>query len=321
MGDKRKTNPYKIEEHTQEEDDATETNNFIETKELQGIVTCPDCGIQGPGIVTNEVPLFIFVGVVVLLFVIGKWAFVVAPFLFLLIHSQIRTCTNCGHIIEQKLQMSIKAVNESVYTMKFSGDLVVVVSKRYAMIGFSLILLLAFSVFTYEEFFVVSNDGRQVNSLGVKKDYPTWVEYLEDCGSLRLKANEYRVDNVFNGKYKGAKVDWTGIYLQKTTLDSNKFTMSGQQIEGYKIKMDPKDSDDYDVFVILPSKLKNIPLSDLEEGDVIGFKGELISIGNEETAHFVVAEEVSKPSKRLKPEEVSSIKFYEFQKKARMFGK
>lgn len=152
MSTGRKVNPYKLEEQNPEEQEA-ETNAFIETKEIEGSVVCPDCGVRGPGIVTSEVPLFIFVLNILMLFFIGKWAFLVTPFLFLLIQSQIRTCISCGHIIEQKLQFSVKAVNESVYTLKFSGDLVVVISKRYAMIAGSLLALLLLSIFTYEEFF------------------------------------------------------------------------------------------------------------------------------------------------------------------------
>jgi predicted RNA-binding Zn-ribbon protein involved in translation (DUF1610 family) len=152
MSTGRRANPYRLEEQNPQEQES-ETNAFIETKDIEGSVVCPDCGVRGPGIVTSEVPLFIFVLNILMLFVIGKWAFLVTPFLFLLIQSQIRTCTSCGHIIEQKLQFSVKAVNESVYTLRFSGDLVVVVSKRYSMIAGSLLLLLLLSVFTYEEFF------------------------------------------------------------------------------------------------------------------------------------------------------------------------
>lgn len=132
---------------------------IVETQDLEGSVVCPECGLNGPGTITSEIPIAIYVIVTVLIMVIGKWAFLIAPFLFLLINSQIRTCNNCGHIIEQKIQFSVKSVNEQVYTMKFSGDLVVVISKRYAMIIGSVLLLVFLSIFTYEEFFASSADS------------------------------------------------------------------------------------------------------------------------------------------------------------------
>lgn len=136
-----------------EPNEETPDQEIVSTQDLEGSVVCPECGISGPGTITSEIPIAVYVIVTILIMVIGKWAFLIAPFLFLLINSQIRTCNNCGHVIEQKTQFSVKSVNEQVYTMKFSGDLVVVISKRYAMIIGSVIILLALSVFTYEEFF------------------------------------------------------------------------------------------------------------------------------------------------------------------------
>jgi RNA polymerase subunit RPABC4/transcription elongation factor Spt4 len=142
---------YSVVTNEPEEDQPDQV--IVETQDLQGSVVCPECGTNGPGTITSEIPITVYVIVTILIMVVGKWAFFIAPFLFLLINSQIRTCNHCGHIIEQKTQFSVKSVNEQVYTMKFSGDLVIVISKRYAMIIGSIIILLALSIFTYEEFF------------------------------------------------------------------------------------------------------------------------------------------------------------------------
>lgn len=149
---------------TQPNDDGTDdATDIVEAKELEGSVVCSECGVQGPGIISSEIPIAVYAIVLILIIVIGKWAFVIAPFLFLLINSQIRTCSSCGHVIEQKLQFSVKSVNEQVYTMKFSGDLVIVISKRYSMIIGSVLLLLFLSIFTYEEFFAGSGTSQTGN--------------------------------------------------------------------------------------------------------------------------------------------------------------
>lgn len=143
-----------VDSEPQEE---TAEQEIVAAQDLEGSVVCPECGVSGPGTITSEIPIAVYVLVTLLIMLIGKWAFLVAPFLFLLVNSQIRTCSQCGHVIEQKTQFSVKSVNEQVYTLKFSGDLVVVVSKRYAMIIGSVVVLLALSIFTYEEFFAPSS--------------------------------------------------------------------------------------------------------------------------------------------------------------------
>lgn len=149
-----------------EEENPEENVEVIGNSDIEGSVTCPECGVSGPGIITSEIPLLVYIAVLVMIVVIGKWAFLIAPFLFLLVNAQIRTCTSCGTVIEQKIQFSFKAVNESVYTIKFSGDLVIVISKKYAMVIGSVLLLIFFSVFTYEEFFASSStDGRQRSNI------------------------------------------------------------------------------------------------------------------------------------------------------------
>ena len=147
---------YQVADETQP---AEETGLVIESNEIEGSTTCGECGAHGPGIINTETPVIVYVAILVMIFVIGKWAFLIAPFLFLLVTSQIRTCNSCGHLLESKMQFSFKAVNESVYTMKFSSDLVIVISKRYSMIIGSVVLLLGLSIFTYEEWFAGSSSG------------------------------------------------------------------------------------------------------------------------------------------------------------------
>jgi predicted RNA-binding Zn-ribbon protein involved in translation (DUF1610 family) len=152
---KEKRQQYSIVDNEPAEN-VEETVQVVDTEEIEGSVVCPECGVMGPGSITSEIPVFIYALVLVLILVIGKWAFMIAPFLFLLINSQIRTCNSCGFVIEQKIQFSVRSVNEQVYTMKFSGDLVIVISKRYAMIIGSVLLMLFLSIFTYEEFFAAN---------------------------------------------------------------------------------------------------------------------------------------------------------------------
>ena len=150
-----------------------------------------------------------------------------------------------------------------------------------------------------------------------RKDFAGWSQYLEDCGSLRLKANEYRTDNVFSGKYRGTNVEWSGVFLQKSGV-----SIRGRVMEGFKVKMDPTDSEEEDVFLDLTDSPATLAAgSSLEEGDFFTFKGTLAAIGNEEYPHVVLAIELSKPVKRLSASEIKQIKFYEFQKTGRMFGK
>jgi hypothetical protein len=150
-----------------------------------------------------------------------------------------------------------------------------------------------------------------------RKDFASWSQYLEDCGSLRLKANEYRTDNIFSAKYRGTSVEWNGVFLQKSGV-----SIRGRVLEGLKVKMDPTDSEEEDVFLDLTEN--NVALatwSGLEEGDYFTFKGSLAAIGNEEYPHIVLAADISKPVKRLSSAEIKAIKLYEFQKTGRMFGK
>lgn len=153
---KEKRQQYSIVDSNEQAAEGEEIAEVVDTAELEGSVVCPECGANGPGIITSEIPVFVYAAVLIMILVIGKWAFLIAPFLFLLINSQIRTCNACGFVIEQKMQFSVRSVNEQVYTMKFSGDLVIVISKRYAMIIGSVLLLVFLSIFTYEEFFAAS---------------------------------------------------------------------------------------------------------------------------------------------------------------------
>jgi len=150
-----------------------------------------------------------------------------------------------------------------------------------------------------------------------RKDFASWSQYLEDCGSLRLKANEYRTDNIFTGKYRGTSVEWNGVFLQKSGI-----AIRGRVMEGIKVKMDPTDSDEEDVFLDLTDNNAALgAMSGLEEGDYFTFKGMLAAIGNEEFPHVVSVTDISKPIKRYSPLEIKEIKFYLFQKTGRMFGK
>lgn len=135
---------------------------------------------------------------------------------------------------------------------------------------------------------------------------------------MRLKANEYRTDNLFSGKYKGTLVEWNGIFLQKAGL-----VIRGRVVEGIKVKMDPTDSEEEDVFLDLTENTAALSKawSGLEEGDLFTFKGTLAAIGNEEYPHVVLPSDISTPVKRYSAVEIKDIKLYQFQKTGRMFGK
>lgn len=151
-----KSSPYSMIELKEDEETvfgSSPDNVKLEDKDIVGRVVCPECGTEGPGIVSSEIPVASYIAVVVLLILIGKYAFFIAPFIFLLVNTQVRTCSTCGHVIETKLQFSMKSINEKFYTFKFSDDFIIVVSSRNLMIVGSFVLGMIVSIFTYEEFF------------------------------------------------------------------------------------------------------------------------------------------------------------------------
>lgn len=297
-----------------------EITPVVDTETLEGSVVCGECNHRGPGIVSTEIPVQVYVAVIILLYAIGKWAFLIAPFLFLLINSQVRTCNNCGNIIEQKLQLSFKAVNESVYTVKFSGDLVVVISKRYALVIGSVLLLGALSLFTYEKLFAASSTQTSDESrfASQRKDFYSWESYLEDCGSQRVQENEFRTDNVFKGKYKMTTIEWTGYFFGKGNLERN-----GIAISGVQIKMTPTDSETYDLILDLSTFTVDAlkPLEALNPGDEIQFKAVMAIIGNERIPHGMSANWIKPTGKKISSNQFEELPLYTFKKNKRLFGK
>ena len=100
---KEKRQQYSIVDNEPAEN-VEETVQVVDTEEIEGSVVCPECGVMGPGSITSEIPVFIYALVLVLILVIGKWAFMIAPFLFLLINSQIRTCNIISTITTSHLR-------------------------------------------------------------------------------------------------------------------------------------------------------------------------------------------------------------------------
>lgn len=302
---------YSIVESNPEEEE--EVREVVGSAELEGSAVCPDCGTNGPGTITTEIPVVVYAVVLVLLVLIGKWAFLIAPFMFLLVNSQIRTCNACGYVIEQKMQFSVKAVNEQVYTLKFSGDLVVVISKRYAMIGGSLLLLLLLSIFTYEEFFVAAEKTNNKYE-NARRDFFSWEDYIEDCGSLRITSNEFKTDNIFLGKYKGTKIQWEGYFMGKTLQ-----VVQGEEKKSLHVKMNPTDSVDYDVLLYSSGKQDDL-FDKLKEGDFFKFSGIVRGIGNENRPHLIEYTSLENPTKNLDLVELKNLPRFEFKKNSRMFG-
>lgn len=153
----------------------------------------------------------------------------------------------------------------------------------------------------------------------LRKDLPSWENYLEDCGSARIKSNEFRTDNIFNGKYRGVQVEWEGYLIGEGSI-----TRRGAQINGMRVKMSPTDSSDEDIILqVNPSsevKVNEI-LKQLTVGDKFSFKGVLSGIGNEEYPHIVTVSEAGLPTAKMGEEALKNIPLYEFKKNSRMFGK
>ena len=83
-----------------------------------------------------------------------------------------------------------------------------------------------------------------------------------------MKSNEFRADNLFNEKYKGTQVNWDGIFIQRLQIRRQEMIL-----EGYSIKMEPTDSQDYDL-LLLPSLSSSEPdkiFSAMEVGDRFKF--------------------------------------------------
>jgi hypothetical protein len=296
-----------------------EETNFIISKDIEGSTTCGECGFGGPGIISSEIPLVSYIAVIIMIFVIGKWAFFIAPILFLLLSSQVRTCTQCGNIMESRIQFSFTSVNEKVFTLKMK-DLVIVISRRYATIIGSVLLALVVVIFTYEEFFSTNTATDKEPISADRKDFFAWTDYLEDCGSLRIRSNEFRADNLFNAKYKGTKVDWKGYYVGQVAVNRN-----GIQSVGYMIKMNPSDSKaNYDILLKYANEEKEIDQAkeDFTMGAFMSFKGEVLAIGNEEYPMMMGIEAVEESKGDVAEVDWRNLPQYEFKEnKKRMFGK
>lgn len=141
-----------------------------------------------------------------------------------------------------------------------------------------------------------------------------WPDYLEQCGSLRIKSNEFKTDNLFNGKFRDTKVEWQGIVYGKED-----FNRRGNILRGIRIKMEPTDSNDFDILLQTSADLAH-QVEQLHEGDIIKFKGTLKFVGNEEYPHVVDASSIDLPTGRMDMEAVNKIEQYVFKKTGRMFG-
>lgn len=147
-----------------------------------------------------------------------------------------------------------------------------------------------------------------------RKDYSPWQDYIELCGSVRIKANEFRTDNVFNGRFRDTKVTWEG-YVYGT----DPISRGGNIMKGLRIKMDPTDSQDFDILLLSSDSLNGV-IASVKEGDYVKFHGTLKFIGNEEYPHIVDTSSIELPTKRLEADQLKSIPQYQFKKTGRMFG-
>jgi len=100
-------------------------NETNPNKENKGLIVCPECNISTPGIVSNDVPWYIYIVGILGLFIIGKLFLIVVPFLVLTLKNQIRRCPECHDVLEQKNLFSIESLNDEVFTLKLS-DVVIV---------------------------------------------------------------------------------------------------------------------------------------------------------------------------------------------------
>lgn len=134
----------------------------------EGIVKCEECNLLTPGIITTEIPVFVYLGCMILLFFIGKYTFIIAPVVFLVLKNQIRRCPECQMIIESKLLFSIKSTHDAVRAMSHQSltskyftlkcnDMIVVIHKKWAMIFLCVVGLLTASFISYEEFIAPSD--------------------------------------------------------------------------------------------------------------------------------------------------------------------
>lgn len=131
---------------------------------------------------------------------------------------------------------------------------------------------------------------------------------------MRIKANEFRTDNVFNGRFRDTKIEWEGFVYGTEPVNR-----AGNILKGVRIKMDPTDSQDFDLLLLTHDGLEQ-PVANLKEGDYIKFRGALKFIGNEEYPHIIEASELQLPSKTLDMEQVRKLPQYQFKKTGRMFG-
>lgn len=80
----------------------------------EGSIRCEDCNIMTPGIITTEIPVIVYLVTMISLIFIGKWTFLIAPVVFLVLKNQIRRCPECQMIIETKILFSVKSTHDAV---------------------------------------------------------------------------------------------------------------------------------------------------------------------------------------------------------------
>lgn len=108
-------------------------DNKPEETDNKGLILCHECNIMTPGIVSNDVPWYIYIIGIIGLFIIGKLFLIVVPFLVLTLKNQIRRCPECHDVLENKNLFSIESLNDEVFTLRLS-DIVIVLDRKNAYI-------------------------------------------------------------------------------------------------------------------------------------------------------------------------------------------
>jgi hypothetical protein len=99
-------------------------------KETIGEIRCPECNITTPGIVSMDVPWYIYLVGILGLLLIGKLFIILIPFLVLTMKNQIRRCPECHGILEAKNMFSVESLDDEVFTFKLS-DMIIILKKKY----------------------------------------------------------------------------------------------------------------------------------------------------------------------------------------------
>ena len=219
--------------------------------------------------------------------------------------------------------------------------MIILISKKWAMIFISVFALVVTSFISYEEFFAPNPNSNTAgikhkkskiltSSLGFEEILKspeihtfTWEQYLQDCGSLKIIHNQYRADNLFAKKYKYRLVEWEG-YFQQYGMVVQDF----RQHEGALIKMKPTDSTEESSDILL-TEIKDRALlgrlkgNEVEAGKKVIMKLRLSFIGDEELPHRAILEELKETAEKATLDEISKFPKFEFKKKpkSRIFKK